>query len=316
MLTFKLYDGEDINDVYKVPLGPFLDDTDGKTAETDLAASLTVQVCKIWDGAFDDARWTSRASSTNPTHSATAPGWYNVPFNKSEFTLGSHIIYATATGALPVWQYITVKYGHTVDAEFGTDALRVVVSDFSGDPLALWNLAPLLDDANFVTNLLNFFTAVGYSASASSVGGVSGSVNVAQIGASTTAATNLKKFFDGTGYNAAASAVGTVGSVIGASSANITQFLGSGTRASKMAGLLDGIVLGSAVAGTLSTTEMTTNMTETTNNHWKPPHVVKWVSGNLTGQARAVTGYVGATKKLQYAATTEAPAAGDLFIIL
>lgn len=317
MLVYKLYiDESPTDDVYKIPLGPFLDDTDGKTPETGLAASLTVQVCKIWNAGADNPVWASRVSTTTPTHSATAPGWYDVLFNKSEFTLGSHIIYATATGALPVWQYITVKYPDVVNSGFGEGDPIVNIADFNGDVLAIYNLMPLLDDTNFVTNLLNFFTATGYSAANSSVGGVSGSVNVTQIAASATAAANLKKFFDGTGYNAAASAVGSVGSVTGAAAANITQINGSGTRLSKLSGLLDGIVLGTAVAGTLSTTEMTTNLTETTNNHWKPPHVVKWVTGTLAGQARAVTGYAGATKKLQYAETTEPPAAGDQFVIL
>lgn len=316
MHIYKLYDGVGTDDVYEITIGPFVDETDGKTRETGLAASLDVYIHKVWDGTTDNPTWTARASTTAPTHSAVVDGWYNVLFDKAEFTIGTHIIYAEAPGALPVWMHVTIMYGSAVDALLGENLHTVYVSDDDGGDLPMGELLPLLEDANALTNLLNFFTATGYDAAASAIGSVSDEVNVGSIDGSATAAANLKAFFDGTGYNAANSAVGTVGAVTGAATANVTQLGGSATALAKLAALLAGAVTGSAVTGTLSTTEMTTNLTETTDNHWKAPNVVKWITGNLAGQARAVTGYVGATKKLQYAATTEAPANGDQFIIL
>ncbi len=75
------------------------------------------------------------------------------------------------------------------------------------------------------------------------------------------------------------------------------------------------IVRGTAVSGTLSTTQMTTDLTETTDNHYKG-RILIWTSGALKDQATDVSGYLGATKRFTYTATTEAPAAGDAFVLV
>lgn len=75
------------------------------------------------------------------------------------------------------------------------------------------------------------------------------------------------------------------------------------------------LVSGTAQTGTLSTTQMTTNLTEATDDHYNG-RVVVWVTGNLYGQATAITDYDGATKKLTFTAVTEAPSNGDRFIIV
>lgn len=143
--------------------------------------------------------------------------------------------------------------------------------------------------------------------------GGGGGGDIASINGSAPAAVNLRKMFDGTGYAAGTS---SIGSVTGTTQANLVSILGSVGDASLLGSIAHGAVGGAAVAGTLTTTEMTTNLAETTNNHFKPPQVVKFLNGPLAGQARAITGYVGATKKLQFAALTEAPLAGQTFIII
>ncbi len=75
------------------------------------------------------------------------------------------------------------------------------------------------------------------------------------------------------------------------------------------------IVTGAAEAGTLSTTEMTTDLTEATNDHYNG-RIVIWTSGVLKNQASDITDYVGATGKLTYTAVTEAPSAADTFVIV
>ncbi len=75
------------------------------------------------------------------------------------------------------------------------------------------------------------------------------------------------------------------------------------------------IVRAAAVAGTLSTTQMTTDLTEVTDDHYNG-RVIIWTSGVLLDQATAITDYTGATKMLAYTAITEAPTAGDTFIIV
>jgi hypothetical protein len=70
-----------------------------------------------------------------------------------------------------------------------------------------------------------------------------------------------------------------------------------------------------AAAGTLSTTEMTTDLTEATDDHYIG-RIIIWTSGVLLRQATDITDYVGLTKKLVFTAVTEAPTAGDKFIIV
>ena len=75
------------------------------------------------------------------------------------------------------------------------------------------------------------------------------------------------------------------------------------------------MVTGAAVTGTLSTTEMTTDLTEATDDHYNG-RVIIWTSGVLANQATDITDYNGTTKALTYTATTEAPSNGDTFIIV
>ena len=75
-----------------------------------------------------------------------------------------------------------------------------------------------------------------------------------------------------------------------------------------------GIPVSTALTGTLSTTQMTTNLTETTDVHYRGRTVI-WISGNLAGQASDITAYDGSSKMLTYTAVTEAPANNDKFLI-
>jgi hypothetical protein len=136
------------------------------------------------------------------------------------------------------------------------------------------------------------------------------------IGISGTALTNLENDYDGTGYAKTASSIGTATAVTGEVAANVTKVGGSSTRGTKLSYLLDAATYGAAVAGTLSATQMTTNLTETTNDHYVGK-TIAWLTGALAGQGgKLVTDYVGSSKMLTYEATTEAPAAGDVFILL
>ncbi len=85
--------------------------------------------------------------------------------------------------------------------------------------------------------------------------------------------------------------------------------------AAKLALSAGTIVTGTAVAGTLSTTQMTSDLSEATNNHYIG-RVLIWTSGVLKNQGAEITDYAGANGLLTYAATTEAPSADDTFIIL
>ncbi len=87
------------------------------------------------------------------------------------------------------------------------------------------------------------------------------------------------------------------------------------SAASKLAQSADTIETGAAIAGTLSTTQMTTNLTEATDDHFNG-RIIIWTSGVLANQATHIEDYDGATKKLTYTAITEAPTATDTFVIV
>lgn len=75
------------------------------------------------------------------------------------------------------------------------------------------------------------------------------------------------------------------------------------------------VVNGQAATGTLSTTQMTTNLTEGTDDHFNG-RIVVFVTGALAGQATDITDYTGSTKLITMTALTEAPSNGDRFVIV
>jgi len=85
--------------------------------------------------------------------------------------------------------------------------------------------------------------------------------------------------------------------------------------AAKLAASAGVIIVGAAAAGTLSTTQMTTDLTEATDDHYNG-RIIIWTSGVLLGQATDITDYAGASKMFTYTAVTEAPTAADAFIIV
>ena len=89
----------------------------------------------------------------------------------------------------------------------------------------------------------------------------------------------------------------------------------SAAAATKIALSAGTIVTGAAALGTLSTTQMTTNLIEATNDHYNG-RIIIWTSGVLINQATDITDYDGATKMFTFTAVTEAPSNGDTFIIV
>ena len=96
---------------------------------------------------------------------------------------------------------------------------------------------------------------------------------------------------------------------------DVTQISGSSTAADNLEASTLGIVIGAAETGTLSTTQMTTNLAEATDDHYIG-RVVLWTSGALAGQASSITDYLGSTGMLTYDTTTDAPANTDTFVII
>jgi hypothetical protein len=108
-----------------IKLGPFLDDTDGKTAKTALSIlQADIRLSKN-GGAF-----TQSNNTTGATHNEN--GYYDVPLNVTDTnTLGTLRLAVSKSGALPVWQDFMIVPANVWDSMFGSATLNVNVSTMS-----------------------------------------------------------------------------------------------------------------------------------------------------------------------------------------
>ena len=75
------------------------------------------------------------------------------------------------------------------------------------------------------------------------------------------------------------------------------------------------IVSGAATSTTLTTTQMSTDLTETDDDHYNG-RIIIWITGPLANQATDITDYEGSSRTLHFTAVTEAPQNGNEFIIV
>jgi len=102
-----------------VPVGPFLDETDGITAEVSL--TITQPDVRLKKNAGD---WAQKAAAQTLTHEEA--GWYELTLDTTDTnTIGQLIVAIHESGALPVWREFTVLDEAVYDALFGTTALAV-----------------------------------------------------------------------------------------------------------------------------------------------------------------------------------------------
>jgi hypothetical protein len=123
-------------------LGPFIDDTDGKTAETGL--TLDVEVSK------NGQALANKNDATAPTHDAagTVDGYYNCELDATDTgTLGILSVVAHAAGHLPVHQTYQVVIAHWFDTMCSTDYLQVDVIQVEGADATDTIRDSIVDDA-------------------------------------------------------------------------------------------------------------------------------------------------------------------------
>lgn len=96
---------------------------------------------------------------------------------------------------------------------------------------------------------------------------------------------------------------------------NIQTINGNGTAAINLALATATEIVGAAVTGTLSTTQMSTNLINANNGAFVGRSIY-WTSGALVGMGSAITGYAVTNGVLTYTAVPIAPSAGDTFIIV
>ncbi|RLG44995.1 MAG: hypothetical protein DRN81_03160 [Thermoproteota archaeon] len=146
-------------------IGPFLDSTDGNTAETGLTISQAdVRLSK------NGGNMAQKNESTACTHDEL--GYYTCPLDATDTnTLGILKIMVHETGALPVWMEAEVLTANVFDTMYSTDQLDVNVTNVAGtaqtgnDNGADIN-AILADTDELQSNQGNWLTATGFATAA------------------------------------------------------------------------------------------------------------------------------------------------------
>lgn len=127
-----------------VPVGPFVDSTDGVTAETALTISQADIRLSKNGGAF---------AQTNNAAGAThmEAGWYGVPLNTTDTgTLGELVVAVNESGAAPAWRTFMVVPANVWDSYFGADKLQVHADEITAGLITAAAIATGAIDADAV----------------------------------------------------------------------------------------------------------------------------------------------------------------------
>jgi hypothetical protein len=128
-------------------IGPFLDETDGKTAETGLTiAQADVRLSK------NGGNIAQKNEATSCTHDEL--GIYGCPIDTTDTaTLGRLQLWVHESGALPVWHEFMVVPANVWDSMFGADMLKVDVHSIDDDETAADNLESACDNYSVTRGL-------------------------------------------------------------------------------------------------------------------------------------------------------------------
>jgi hypothetical protein len=131
-----------------VPIGPFLDATDGITAETGL--TLTQPDIRLKK---NNAAWAQKAAAQTLSHEEN--GFYEVTLDATDTdTLGLLRLAVFESGACPVWEDFTVVPTNVYDSMFSTDKLEVDVVQFGGSNLTAAAGIPEVKVASIAANAI------------------------------------------------------------------------------------------------------------------------------------------------------------------
>lgn len=110
-----------------LPIGPFLDATDGVTIENGL--TLTQADIRLKK---NGAAWAQKNAAQTLSHEEN--GWYEVSLDATDTnTLGHLVLAVNESGALPVWHEFMVVPAHVYDGlVLGTDYLQVDAVQIEG----------------------------------------------------------------------------------------------------------------------------------------------------------------------------------------
>lgn len=127
-----------------VKIGPFVDDTDGKTAETGLTISQAdVRLSK------NGANIAQKNEASAATHDEL--GVYDCPLDATDTgTLGRLQLWVHESGALPVWHEFMVLPANVWDSLFGSDKLQVDVEEIGAGMITATVIAQDAIDADAI----------------------------------------------------------------------------------------------------------------------------------------------------------------------
>lgn len=258
-------------------IGPFLDATDGKTAETALTvADIDVDLYK----GITKSNLTITASGGSNDMAHVANGFYSLELTTSNTdTLGMGSVSANIAAALPTWRHFCVLPANVWDSFFSTDKLQIHVVEMTDGVISSGTMAADSIDAS----------ALASDALAEIADAVWDETNSGHATAGTT------------GANMQASASGT-------------QVGGSSTAATNMAAAFQGLVTGTFASPTLTATSSSTSLTGWGNDTMNG-RVLTVTSGARAGEQVTITDHVETSGVLTYSSLTGAPAHGDTFVI-
>jgi len=126
-----------------IAFGPFVDSTDGVTAET--ALTIAQADVRLKKNAGD---WAQKTEVTSATHEEN--GWYEIPLDATDTdTLGHLVVNVSETGALPVWERFTVVPANVYDSLVGgSDTLDVQVTGIAAAAITAAAIATDAIDAD------------------------------------------------------------------------------------------------------------------------------------------------------------------------
>ena len=122
-----------------VKIGPFIDDTDGKTAET--ALTITQADVRLSKNGGDIAQ---KNESSDCTHDEL--GIYDCSLDATDTnTVGRLQLWVHKSGALPVWHEYMVLPANVYDSLFGSDKLEVDIVQIGGEAQSATDLKDFAD---------------------------------------------------------------------------------------------------------------------------------------------------------------------------
>ena len=132
--------------IVTLKIGPFVDEDDGKTAETGLTISQAdVRLSK------NGANIAQKTESTACTHDEL--GIYGCPIDATDTaTLGLLQLWVHESGALPVWHEYMVMPANVWDSLFGADKLQVHAAEISAGLITAAAVATGAIDADAIAN--------------------------------------------------------------------------------------------------------------------------------------------------------------------